>query len=275
MFEAGIASWICEEEGAVEALRRIARHGFRQVELWCNYAHLDPRLGGDVALVKRVLGEERLRPVSLHAPYEFRGARRSTEVAWGAWEELMSRILEIGGYLGVGFVVVHPVLLAVPHGPPRGEPEVMAGGERVLKRVARAAQRLGIRVALENLQMPTAPAFATPSGLAELVRSLNEGNVGICFDTGHCLLSGLDPLGELERCSAPVFSLHLHENDGTEDSHCVPGGGRIDWPRFLSLLRARKYGGAFILEVWGGADAGRVMQDARRFVERHHLTGAA
>ena len=84
MFQVGIASWTCETDGTVDAVQRIARHGFRDVELWCNYAHLDPRLGENVSRVQEVLRQERLRAVSLHAPYEFRGKQLSAGAAWAA-----------------------------------------------------------------------------------------------------------------------------------------------------------------------------------------------
>ena len=68
-----------------------------------------------------------------------------------------------------------------------------------------------------------------------------------------------------------LCSFHLHENDGVEDLHWVPGKGRIDWPRFFDKLRALDYSDAFILEIWGGTNAEAVMNEAKGFLERHHL----
>ncbi len=85
MFQVGINSLTCESDGTVDGLRRIARHGFRHVEIWCNHAHLDPRLDEDVTMVGQILEEEGLRAVSLHAPFEFRGERLSGETLWEAW----------------------------------------------------------------------------------------------------------------------------------------------------------------------------------------------
>jgi sugar phosphate isomerase/epimerase len=271
MFHAGIASWTCETDGTLEALRRIGRHGFRDVELWCNYAHLDPRLGEDVRRVQEVLSQEGLRAVSLHAPYEFRGKQFSEEAAWAAWEQLMIPLLETAELLQVSLVVVHPALLCFPSNPTESTPMVTGCQEESLIRVIRLAGKKGIKIALENMGRKTVPTFADLCKLVELVDRLGEDNVGICFDTGHCLISGLDPMQEVEQCASKLCSFHLHENDRVEDLHWVPGRGAIDWPRFFEKLRTLDYRGPLILEIWGGRHADATMDDARGFVERHHL----
>jgi sugar phosphate isomerase/epimerase len=275
MFRAGIASWICETDGTVDALHRIARHGFRDVELWCNYAHLDPRLGGDVRRVQEVLTQEGLRAVSLHAPFEFREQQLAEETAWMAWEQLMVPIVETAQFLQASFVVVHPVLLCYPSPSAQHAPEVTGCREESLRRVARLAGGKGIGVALENMGRETVPAFADLRELVKLVDRLGEENVGICFDTGHCLISGIDPMQEVEQCAERLHSFHLHENDRVEDLHWVPGRGPIDWSRFFDKVRRLDYKGPFILELWGGKDAKGVMDEARGFVERHNLMGVS
>ncbi len=275
MFQVGIASWTCETDGTVDALRRIARYGFRDVELWGNYAHVDPRLGGDVTRVQEVLAQEGLRAISLHAPYEFRGEKLSTEAAWATWEALMAEVLEAAQTLQVSFVVVHPVLLWFASDPAQSEPEVTGCQEASLKRIARLAGEKGMRLAVENLPRETAPSFADLRELVTLTHSLGEENVGICFDTGHCLTSGLDPIREIDDCASELYSFHLHENDGVEDLHWVPGKGRIDWPRFFDKLRALNYKGSFIMELWGGKDANLVLNEAGNFLKQHRLMGVS
>ncbi len=274
MFQVGIASWICETDGTTQALRRIAQHGFRNVELWGNYAHVDPRRGEDISRVLDVLTAEGLRAMSLHAPYEFRGVNIPKE-PWGAWEELMEQVVTTARDFGVDFMVVHPVLLCFPSDPPEGKPDVTACEEDTLRRVARLAGNRGIKIALENLCRKTAPAFADLDRLVTLARRVGEENVGICFDTGHRLASGLDPLRELDHCASMLCSFHAHENDGVEDLHWVPGRGRIDWTRFLERLRDMEYRGAFVLELWGGPDAESVMRIARAFLKWHRLTAVS
>jgi sugar phosphate isomerase/epimerase len=273
MFQAGIASWTCETDGTIDALRRIARHGFRDVELWCNYAHLDPRLGEDVSRVQKILTQEGLRTVSLHAPYEFRGEQLADETAWAMWEQLMAQVLDAAQLLQVSFVVVHPVLLCFPSSPAQSAPVVTGCREESLRRVARSAGEKGIRIALENMGRKSVAAFADLRELVRLTDGLGGDNVGICFDTGHCLISGLDPVQEIEQCASKLYSFHLHENDCVEDLHWVPGRGPIDWPRFIEKLRRLGYRGSLILELWGGTNAEAVMDEARGFVERHNLMG--
>ncbi len=187
----------------------------------------------------------------------------------------MNQLLEAAQFLGVSFIVVHPVLVCSPSNRHQGEVEVAGCQEQSLKRVARLAGERGIRVALENLQRKTAPAFADVRALVELARRLGEDNVGICLDTGHCLVSGLDPLQELDHGVSQLCSFHLHDNDGVEDLHWVPGKGPIDWPRFFDKLRAARYDGSFVLEIWGGKNAEDIMKEARAFAERYDLMGTS
>ena len=272
MFQVGVNSLTCESDGIADDLQRIARHGFRNVEIWCNYAHLDPRLRPDVTTVGQVLKEEGLRAVSLHSPFEFRGEKLSVEDAWKAWEKLMSQVVETAEYLQVDFLVVHPVLVCNPSGSKQGDREVAPCREESLKRIAGLAARRGMRIALENLGRKTVADLAHPSEVMKLARRLGGDNIGVCFDTGHCLLSGLDPVRETDHCSSQVYSFHIHENDGVEDTHRVPGKGPVDWPRFFEKLQALQYGGSLILEIWGGTDGDGVLKDARAFVEQHNLT---
>jgi sugar phosphate isomerase/epimerase len=128
-----------------------------------------------------------------------------------------------------------------------------------LRRLARRAGALGIRLAVENLApfypSPVEYVCYVPGAVAELVRRLESSSVGMCLDIGHAnIVADLAgwPLGEL---IAPVLDqvivFHLHDNFGAEverarpggidplrlDLHLPPGAGSVDWPALAPLLR--------------------------------------
>jgi sugar phosphate isomerase/epimerase len=58
--------------------------------------------------------------------------------------------------------------------------------------------------------------------------------------------------------------IHAHDNGGTNDDHCPPGDGKIDWLQLLQNLAELDFHGAFILEMAGAADPNVTMTNARR-----------
>ncbi|MFI5144941.1 MAG: sugar phosphate isomerase/epimerase family protein [Ignavibacteria bacterium] len=59
--------------------------------------------------------------------------------------------------------------------------------------------------------------------LQMLVRLINSPKVKICFDIGHMLCSSKQSIGDWIKNLKPFIALvHLHWNDGTNDSHLAP-----------------------------------------------------
>ena len=41
----------------------------------------------------------------------------------------------------------------------------------------------------------------------------------------------------LEKTLPQIVSCHLHDNDGSDDSHSLPGEGTINWNKVIQLLK--------------------------------------
>lgn len=96
------------------------------------------------------------------------------------------------------------------------------------------AKDLGVRIAIENIFEDE------PSNLVLLMRELHSENFGLCFDSGHCNLFTRIPLSEwLDMLSPYIFELHIHDNDGTFDSHLPIGEGTFDFDFLFSRLKDR------------------------------------
>ena len=77
-----------------------------------------------------------------------------------------------------------------------------------------------------------------------------DGRMGMCLDIGHDLRYNQDPLEDLKKYSSRVFDIHLKDVTGnTKEDHAIElGRGKIDFPRFVKLLRKVGYSGSCSLE---------------------------
>lgn len=88
------------------------------------------------------------------------------------------------------------------------------------------------------------------------VQSLNEiaGErlFGICLDTGHLLLAGVDIENTIMELGENFVALHIHDNDGRDDQHNAPYvGGILQWDRFIRGLKNSGYQGNLSFETGG------------------------
>lgn len=74
--------------------------------------------------------------------------------------------------------------------------------------------------------------------------------LGFCVDTGHINLVWHEKLPQIIRkYGERIYSVHLHDNFGQEDSHMHPGEGNIDWKETMAALAESVYELPLTLEV--------------------------
>ncbi|HVY91287.1 MAG TPA: TIM barrel protein, partial [Bryobacteraceae bacterium] len=79
---------------------------------------------------------------------------------------------------------------------------------------------------------------------------LTHLNINYVFDAGHAhIMNGVE--NEFESMAPRIRSLHLHDNNGTDDQHLYPQahGGSINWKRTMELLRSRPDQYPLLLEL--------------------------
>jgi len=142
---------------------------------------------------------------------------------------------------------------------------------RSLATLAGTAERVGVKLALENLApvypCPDALSF-TPLLLRTMAKRISSPSVGLCLDVGHANIVAAqrrtDPLELIEPALDRAVLFHLHDNLGARrggsgspspeldplrlDLHLPPGRGNVPWARLAPLL-ARKSGAPMVLEV--------------------------
>ncbi len=115
-----------------------------------------------------------------------------------------------------------------------GKKDVWLGNSiDIWQMVMDTASNIGLRVAVENV------FDDDPDALRMLIEKVDRPGFGFCFDTGHCNLFSTVPVEQwFSSLGRHLVEVHLHDNDGTADSHWAIGQGNVDFKKFFSLMRA-------------------------------------
>lgn len=103
---------------------------------------------------------------------------------------------------------------------------------RRFERIAEAAERFDVKLALENSVFPEYVHY--------VLGNIKSDHLGFCYDSGHENAFTPDE-NYLERYADRLFTVHLHDNDGTRDTHCVPFTGTIDWSEKVHMLKNTEF----------------------------------
>lgn len=118
------------------------------------------------------------------------------------------------------------------------------------------AQALGMGIALENVQNHFAYAYRVEE-IARLVDRVGAPNLGICLDSGHAHLSGVDVPGAIRTAGHRLMTTHFHDSYAgvapraslhDADLHLVPGLGTIDWPEVIRAMDDVAFQGPVVFE---------------------------
>ncbi len=246
-----------------EIVAEVAAAGFDQCELFAS-ANLDDDLSA--ADRRRALNRHGVRVRTVHAEIGRvdlaaldEDARRAHVAAVAACLEPMA---ELGGFAAI----VHPTgSSSLGEFVEADLQRRTAAFRRSLDALCAQADRLGVRIACENLQHKHEPR---PLCRMEELRAVVDHyppTVGICLDTGHAHNNGLDPADEARIAGERLIALHFQDTDALEDRHWIPGQGTIDWRRVLAALVEIDFRGARTFELAArGATPAQVAAQARR-----------
>lgn len=77
-----------------------------------------------------------------------------------------------------------------------------------------------------------------------------DPRMGMCFDIGHNLRNGCDPVADLKKYHTRVFDMHIKDvTDSTKAGRAIEmGRGLIDFPALVKMMREVNYTGMCSLE---------------------------
>ena len=118
----------------------------------------------------------------------------------------------------------------------------------LLPYVEKKVREYDFRTAI-HLHGPDMQLYPDATDIWNSVKSLDP-RIGMCLDIGHDMRFGADPIRDLKRYSSRVFDIHLKDVTGnTREGRAIElGRGKIDFPRFVKMLRKVGYAGSCSLE---------------------------
>lgn len=157
---------------------------------------------------------------------------------------------ELARRLDAPQVVAHPAGI-VPEGTTVGPEETSQHAralEQSLQDLARIGERLDVVYLIENLTHYSWIGRDAVA-LADMLRRIDAPHLRMCFDTGHAQMTGTVN-DRLAQCADVVAYLHVHDNDGQDDSHQMPGHGSLDWDEMGRVIRDKSLDVPTMIEVF-------------------------
>ena len=171
--------------------------------------------------------------------------------------------LQRAALAGASCIVVHPGRGGCPKDEiPRRSEQLYAS----LETLVLAAERTGVRLALEN--MLPAHVGIPSANVRAFVDHFDSPSLGICLDTGHAHV--LDDQGLAEGAPAAfaalsdrIIAFHLADNSGSKDHHLQPPYGSIDWDVLAPAIQAKGYAFPATVETppWNGATPAQLLRE--------------
>lgn len=248
-------------------LDRIWNADIPLVEIFCARQHLDYRNKAQISELGHWFRDSKLKLHSIHAPMY-------TDEVWGrsgpnsviaitepvkskrlAMVDEIKRTLEIAETVPYRYLIQHLGVTEEEYDERKIDYAFSA-----LEEINLFARQRGVEVLLEN----------TPNELAGAERLLmfldvTHLNLNVCFDVGHAHMRGSIE-NEFRLLKSRIRSTHVHDNNGSDDSHLSPNsgsGGTVDWARTMGLLRSAPGQYPLLLELREVAGMAQPIESAR------------
>lgn len=136
-----------------------------------------------------------------------------------------------------------------------------------LGQVISLAQSYGVQVVIENVGLrPCGTLLFDFAEYAELVERFPKAMA--LLDTGHAHVNGWDLATAVQRLHKKLLAVHVHDNDGSGDSHLPVGLGNIDWESYFAAVREYAPQALQVLE-YAQIDPGVLVQHLQKLESRY------
>lgn len=170
--------------------------------------------------------------------------------SYSEYEEYMLPILkkeiELTAKMDCRVAVMHPYFEASAE-------SSRAGNIALIEKLMPTLRVTGVTLAVENVfgKGRIDAYHSTAEDLLVYVRHFADPHVGVCLDTGHAALFGIDPCGMIEKLGDSLSAVHIHATALGNDLHAIPFTipSKIDWSRFADILSTSGFTGSFNFEV--------------------------
>ncbi len=240
--------------GDAEAIRTLARVGYDAYDysMFTNPSQEGHPLNGDDSLayareLRQVADQAGIPCNQAHAPFPSYIAGNDAYNA--AISPLIDRAVAFAAVLGAKSIVVHPIAVPDPD-------RQLALNLDLYHRLQPLCEQLGIKVALENMWGRDSTGTrivpnvcSTGESFADYLDRLDSRYFTACLDLGHCGLVGEDAAAMIRQLGHDrLQALHVHDNNGLEDTHTAPFMSQMDFGSITKALADIQYSGEMTLE---------------------------
>jgi hypothetical protein len=244
---------VVQQRLSVAWLQKVQDSGIPAVEIFCARQHLDYRDKSQLRELALWFRDSPLKLHSIHAPMyndEYSGRSGPASVLTITENVKAERIrmcdeikraIEVVEQIPCKYVVQH---IGVLH--EEFTERKLENAFTCLEELSLFTRQRGAEILLENI-----PNDLSTGDKLNYFNSVTHLNLGYVFDTGHAHIGpGIEH--EFDAMKERIRSLHVHDNNGTDDKHLFPTlskDGTVKWPRTMELLRSRPNQYPLLLEL--------------------------
>lgn len=127
----------------------------------------------------------------------------------------------------------------------------------MMRTLCKKAEEYGLSLTIENLPPRCLGGFTTTvEDILNIIREIDTPNLGICFDSGHGNIAGINLLSFILKAGDKLFETHFHDNLGylkddnsINDLHQPCGIGNINWIEVIAGLERINFKNPIIFEI--------------------------
>ena len=227
-----------------DAVRRLSKLGIRDLEIpgWHWAARQDSpydlKLHAErVKKLGSLLRDSGMNVQQFHSQFSLAA---DTEPNRAEKTEQNLRSIDLAAELGAKALVIH---IAGRHDSCQGIPDqaIFDANVKTLTAMAKHSENTPVRLAIENLMTDTNRYGCRIAELKKLIAAVGSDRIGICLDTGHANVDGLDVPEAIRECGPLLIASHIQETCRGNDLHVFPfslrqGKSTMDWFRIFDAF---------------------------------------
>lgn len=256
-----------EREDHLEKVRHIAKAGFKYVDLSLydidknNSPFMQENFESYAEELKKLANELDVTYVQAHLP----NCNPLDEENFEDYIKLTVRAIEVCGLLGIENAVIH-----TGWKDDITKEEYFEKNFKALKPLFPAMEKNNVNVLIENstkANMGNKYFFLTGSDMKEFIDYVNHPLIHACWDLGHANVEG-HQYEDIIALGNNLKALHVHDNNGKGDQHCIPFTGTLNMDEVMTALIDIGYKGYFTFEADCAVSFGNTWQLKRHTFEK-------
>ena len=236
-----------------EAIRRIAKFGYKSVDFWAYSPHLDPKFYDKPkrAMIKKLLADSGLAVAGLSVAggglalhHNFSHSMREVrEATLQYYFDCVDLSVDVGS----------PILNIISGHMVYGTSLEQAwewNRECMKKVVARAADK-GLMMAIHTLTPAESRVLVTLDDALRMMREIGSPYCKVMIDTADQNITDPNACDAIRKAGKDLVYVHLNDNSGVGqgDVHLPPGRGTVPWEIFFKTLKEIGYNGDVVAQV--------------------------